>query len=186
MSKLKVKLISRGKAQVKGKDITVKKGFHVYGGNLVIDASQRVYFGPDTMLTCYGEVTIGHGFSATEIFRLTALKRITIGNHVLIGSSVTIIDCNHGMDPLVEDGYSKQEMVAHGITIEDGVWCGDHVIILPGVTIGQHSIIGAGSVVTKSIPPYCIAVGNPARVIKSWDFKDKSWKKILEREVSHG
>lgn len=184
LSKWKVKLSSRGKARVNGKNITVRKNFHLYGGNLAINASKErgVYFGPDTMLTCHGEVTIGYGFSATEKFRLTALKRILIGNNVLIGSSVTIMDCNHGMNPMIESGYSNQKMIVEGVTIEDGVWCGDHVIILPGVTIGEHSIIGAGSVVTKSIPAYCIAVGSPAKIIKRWDFDSRSWKKEVERE----
>ena len=56
--------------------------------------------------------------------------------------------------------------IAHPIKIEDGVWIGGGAILLPGVTIGRNSIIGAGSVVTRSIPPDCIAVGNPCRVIR--------------------
>ncbi len=130
------------------------------------------------MITCCGEVQIGYGFSATEFFRLTALEKVTIGNNVLIGSSVTIMDCNHGTDPDIQGGYLKQQMITGKVVIEDGVWCGDHVIILPGVTIGQHSIIGAGSIVTKSIPEYCIAVGNPAKVIKRWNAEYKRWEKL--------
>ena len=61
------------------------------------------------------------------------------------------------------------------VLLENGVWIGNSTIILPGVTIGEKSIIGAGSVVTKSIPPYCIAAGNPAKVIKKYDFNTKMW-----------
>ena len=62
--------------------------------------------------------------------------------------------------------------------IEDNVWLGDNVTVLPGVTIGRGSIIGSNAVVSKSIPPYSIAVGIPARVIKRWDEETKSWRKV--------
>lgn len=63
------------------------------------------------------------------------------------------------------DGEGLCRTIAHPIKIEDGVWIGG-AILLPGVTIGRNSIIGAGSVVMRSIPPDCIAVGNPCRVIR--------------------
>jgi acetyltransferase-like isoleucine patch superfamily enzyme len=66
------------------------------------------------------------------------------------------------------------------VRIEKGCWIGEKVIILPGVNIGKRSIIGAGSVVTKSIPEYSIAVGNPARVIKTWNKDKKQWVKENE------
>jgi acetyltransferase-like isoleucine patch superfamily enzyme len=66
------------------------------------------------------------------------------------------------------------------VRIEKGCWIGEKVIILPGVNIGERSIIGAGSVVTKSIPAYSIAVGNPARVIKTWNKDSKQWVKKNE------
>lgn len=179
MSGVKIRFISRGKVILKGSCLIIRHNFRKYGGGaLQIDASQRVYFGPNTMITCCGEVQIGYGFSATEFLRLTALEGIIIGNNVLIGSSVTIMDCNHGTDPDIQGGYLNQKMITDKVIIEDGVWCGDHVIILPGVTIGQHSIIGAGSIVTKSIPEYCIAVGNPAKVIKRWSAVNKRWERL--------
>ena len=57
-------------------------------------------------------------------------------------------------------------------------WVGEKVIIMPGVTIGDRSIIGAGAIVTRDIPPYSIAVGNPAKVIKRYNFKTHSWEKV--------
>lgn len=60
--------------------------------------------------------------------------------------------------------------ISDGIIIKDGVWIGNNVIILGGVQIGEKAIVGAGSVITHSIPSYSIAVGNPARVIKKYDF----------------
>ena len=61
------------------------------------------------------------------------------------------------------------------VKIENGVWIGNNVIILPNVTIGEKSIVGAGSVVTKSIPAYSVAVGNPAHVIKHFAFEATIW-----------
>lgn len=100
---------------------------------------------------------------------ITAIDKIIIGNGVLTGKWVTITDNGHGCSsledikirPILRKLYSKGPVI-----IEDNVWLGDKVTILPNVTIGKNSIIGANSVVTKDIPPYSIAVGNPAKVIK--------------------
>ncbi len=88
--------------------------------------------------------------------------KITIGRHVMMGKHCTIIAQNH---VYLEEGYDGYE--GKDIFIDDYVWIGDRVIILPGVTIGKHAIIGAGAVVTKNVPDYSIAVGNPAVVKKS-------------------
>ena len=66
------------------------------------------------------------------------------------------------------------------VFIEDNVWIGESVSVLPGVRIGKNSIIGANSVVTKNIPENSIAVGNPARVIKKYNFETSFWEKISE------
>ncbi len=90
-----------------------------------------------------------------------------IGSHVMMGEDVTIITRNHAFSrtdiPMMEQGFGEELPVVIG----DDCWIGDRVMILPGVHIGSHSIIGAGSVVTKDISPYSIAVGNPAKVVKS-------------------
>lgn len=101
---------------------------------------------------------------------------LTIGNNVNIGACVLIIDTDsHQMDYRMRrrdasEHFTKEELQASiksaPITIEDDVWIGAHCIILKGVTIGARSIIGAGSVVTKSIPADCIAAGNPCRAIR--------------------
>ncbi|MCB0171161.1 MAG: acyltransferase [Anaerolineae bacterium] len=89
---------------------------------------------------------------------------IRIGNHVLIGQCVNIHAENHQFNDqnlrINQQGVSYQ-----GVVIEDDVWVGSKATILDGVTIGQGAVIGAGSIVTRSIPPYSIAVGSPARVI---------------------
>jgi lipopolysaccharide O-acetyltransferase len=82
------------------------------------------------------------------------------------------------MDPEAERGYSPQDIVIKDVIIGEGVWLGQRVCVLPGVTIGAHSIIGAGGIVTRDIPPYSIAVGIPAKVIKIWNFERKCWEAV--------
>lgn len=92
---------------------------------------------------------------------------ITIGNDVLLGSGVHIYTNNHKFRDITlairEQGWDPVEPVI----INEGAWIGAGCLILPGVTIGRNAVVGAGSVVTKSIPDFCVAVGNPARVIKN-------------------
>ena len=93
-------------------------------------------------------------------------KGLTIGNNVKIGACVLLIDTDsHPIDYKVRR-VSNEGVKSAPIVIEDDVWIGAHSIVLKGVTIGARSIIGAGSVVTKSIPSDCIAAGNPCKVIR--------------------
>lgn len=91
---------------------------------------------------------------------------VVIGDNVMMGPEVVIYTTNHGHDridvPIAKQGITSPRTV----TIGNDVWIGRRVIILPGVTIGEGSILGAGAVVAKDIPPYSVAVGNPARVVK--------------------
>jgi len=92
---------------------------------------------------------------------------VSIGDDVMMGPEVVIITSNHRFDrtdcSIREQGYQEHKPV----TIEDDVWIGQRAMIMPGVTIGKGSVIGAGAVVAKYVPPYSVAVGNPCRVIKS-------------------
>ena len=103
--------------------------------------------------------------------------RIDIGNHVLIASNVQIYTATHSTkvnERLVRDGKGGLcRTLAQPVRIEDGAWIGGGAIILPGVCIGRNSVIGAGSVVTRSIPANCVAVGNPCRVIKEIDNEEE-------------
>ena len=101
-------------------------------------------------------------------------ERIVIGNHVNIGGNCTIMDTDvHQLDYLVRRGEKPANpnvpstiVQSAPVTIEDDVWIGANCLILKGVTIGARSVIGAGSVVTKSIPADSIAAGNPCKVIR--------------------
>ena len=97
---------------------------------------------------------------------------IKIGSQVLIGPGTGIFTAIHPIDPEIRaTGVEKSKP----IIIEDQVWIGGNVTILPGVTIGKGSIIGAGSVVTKDIPEMSIALGNPAKVIRKITEEDKKY-----------
>lgn len=80
----------------------------------------------------------------------------------MIAADASIITNNH-------DPYDRQLLTCRPVLIKEGAWIGAHAIVLPGVCIGRYAIVGAGSVVTKDIPDYGVAVGNPARVIRTLD-----------------
>jgi maltose O-acetyltransferase len=108
------------------------------------------------------KITIGDNFYMNAGCHL--LGDITIGKDVMIGPKTVIWGRDHGVSkdiPMKSQPHSKKP-----IMISDDVWIGANVTILKGVKIGDGAVIGAGSVVTKDIPPYAIAVGNPAKVIK--------------------
>lgn len=100
------------------------------------------------------------GFSGTVI---AAAKSIKIGNNVLCGANTTITDFDwHGLEP----DKRNQPADPKSIVIEDNVWLGLNVVVLKGVTIGENTVIGANSLVTKDIPANVIAAGNPCKVIR--------------------
>ncbi|WP_373229845.1 acyltransferase [Cohnella sp.] len=97
-----------------------------------------------------------------------------IEDDALIAGGCYISDNNHSIDPEGPQ-YAEQPLTFSPTTIGKGVWLGQNVCVLAGANIGERSIIGAGSVVRGIIPPYSIAVGAPARVIKRYSFKTKQW-----------
>ena len=95
---------------------------------------------------CY----IGFGFTALAY----SDSKIIIGDDVLIASNVLISSENHGINPELFQPYMSQKLIGANVMVGDGCWIGEKVCILPGVSIGKKSVIGAGAVVTKSIPDY--------------------------------
>ena len=110
-------------------------------------------------------ITVGENCFFGEYTCIRGQGGVTIGNGVYTGTQVQIAAVNHVYhDP---DTYIKdQGITAEGITIEDDVWLGSNVVVVDGVTIGKGCVVGAGAVVNKSLPPYSVAVGVPARVVK--------------------
>jgi maltose O-acetyltransferase len=122
--------------------------------------------------TC--QVTIGDDtFIGHEVLIVGGESRIEIGRFVDVGPRVCIVAGTHVIDMhgphSAGAGYSKD------IVIEDGVWIGANSTILGGVRLGRKCVIGAGSVVTRDIPPYTMAIGVPCRAVKIWNHEDHRW-----------
>jgi len=122
-----------------------------------------------------GDIVIGSN-SRIGISSLV-LGPILVGNNVNIGQHVILSGLNHDYQDILNEP-SMQKVFSKQIVIQDNVWIGANSVILPGISIGAHSMIGAGSVVTKDIPAYCLAVGNPARIVKQYDVEKKQWVKV--------
>lgn len=129
-------------------------------------------------------IIIGENVQINDSVHIVGSIGVRLGNNVLIASKVFISDISHGnysgdKEHDAPESIPKDRPLHHKqVLIEDNVWIGEFVSILPGVTIGKGSIIGTMSVVTKDIPPNSIAVGSPAKVIKQFNFEIKKWQKI--------
>lgn len=128
-------------------------------------------------------INIGDGVQVNDSVHVAGVHSVRIGNRVLIASKVFITDHGHGSygtdggdSPLVPP--AERPLSWAPVVIEDDVWLGEFCSVLPGVTIGKGSIIGTMSVVNRDVPPYCIAAGSPARVIKRYNFEARRWDRV--------
>jgi acetyltransferase-like isoleucine patch superfamily enzyme len=127
-------------------------------------------------------VRFGKHVSINDYVHIGAIQSVVIGDRVLIGSKVLITDHNHGSygtrgehsDPRIPPAARGLRSAA--VVIEEDVWIGELVSVLPGVCIGKGSIIGTQSTVSRDIPPYCLAAGSPARVLKRYNFSNGMWE----------
>lgn len=173
-----------------GKKCGIAPPFHTIGTHR-IKLGHRVYFGPgcrvealyamddskkDPIIIIGNRVEIGHRVV------LSAMNRLEIGDDTLIASGCYIGDCNHSIDPEVSP-YREQRMDGSQTIIGKSVWLGQNVAVLAGACIGDYAVIGANSVVRGYIPPYSMAVGSPARVVKVYDFERKAWVRA-DREMT--
>ncbi len=123
-------------------------------------------------------ISIGHDTFIGHQALITGneVARIHIGDNVDIAPRVVILSGTHDIDMV--GPHSAGPGKGMEVRIGDGVWVGANSTIVPGVTIGTKSIIGAGSVVSRDIPAFCIAVGNPCRLIKQWDADAQAFKPV--------
>lgn len=144
-----------------------------------IKIGENVHIRGKLLVYPYGEgISIGNNSYIGENTVIRAAEKIVIGNSVLIAHNVNIIDTDSHEMNYIERDVSFKLMVKVGhprykgnvettpIIIEDNVWISYNVCILKGVTIGKGAIIGCGSVVTHDIPAFCVAAGNPAKIIR--------------------
>lgn len=142
---------------------------------------QAIHLGADTLIGPYVSLSAGmvpgQVLISDEILRIgdrcligrhssiVAHLEVVIGDDVFFGPNVYVTDQNHGVDdPITPIG--RQAAGERPVSIGDGSWLGANVVVLPGVTIGRHVAVGAGSIVTSDLPDHAIAVGNPARVLR--------------------
>jgi len=147
------------------------KGFSS-GPGLIID-----------ILSKEAKLEIGYNFMAYHNLHIGTLEKVSIGDRVLVASGVYISDHSHGnysdeiqSSPL--EAPVERTLFSSPIKISDDVWLGERVTILPGVSIGKGTIVGAGAVVTSNLPDYVIAIGVPAKVVKEFNFEKKKWMPI--------
>ena len=149
----------------------------VIDDNCVIDAKgdsnqgitigSGVFIGRNTILHCKnGDIVIGDGVNIGFNCDLASSHLIEIGPRVLIAAYSYIVAGGHGFDR-ADTAIMDQGRVAKGIRIREGAWIGAGVIVQDGVTVGEDSIVGAGAVLNDSLPPKVVAVGVPARVLRS-------------------
>ena len=120
-------------------------------------------------------IYIGNNVMATANLQVFAQNSVTIEDDVMFASNILVNDGSHGYQSGTIPYKYQPVFRIDPVVIKKGCWIGQNVVIMPGVTIGEFTIIGANSVVTKSIPPHCIAAGGPAVVIKRWDMEKNEW-----------
>lgn len=106
----------------------------------------------------------------------TVIGPVTIGNQVNLAQNIVISGLNHNYRDITQP-ISKQGVTMIPVTIEDDVWIGANAVILAGITIGKHAVVAAGTVVTCNVPPYSVCAGNPGRIVRQYDFEQKTWIK---------
>ena len=137
----------------------------LFGANLGEGSSVA----PPLSGACVSSMKIGKNVLINSNLLAMARGGITIEDDVMIAANVQLISNNH-------DPYDLWVLPCKPVLIKESAWIGAGATILPGVCVGRHAVVGAGSVVTKDVPDYAVAVGNPARVIKMLDkekFKEK-------------
>ena len=161
----------------KGKNTTIRRSarmdlfpFNTFkiGANSIIEDNATINNG-------VGNVSIGDncGIGINNVI----IGPVNIGNYVMLAQNIVISGLNHGYQDVTMPPRI-QKVVTKEINIEDNVWIGANAVVTAGVTIGKHAVIGAGSVITKDIPSYCVAAGNPARVLKKYNFETGEWQKV--------
>ena len=163
-------------------DIRNKKNIDL-GKNLTTGIGCRIEGFPISD-ACEVVLKFGENVQMNDYVHITAAKSVEIGDNVLMASKIYISDCSHGSylgdsndsSPLTSP--IDRPLSVKPVKIENNVWLGEYVSVLPGVTIGQGTIVGANSVVSKSLPPNVIAVGAPAKPIKKFNFETNQWERI--------
>jgi acetyltransferase-like isoleucine patch superfamily enzyme len=138
-----------------------------------LEVGEHVLFEPDVWLTAPGRarIKIGQGTFLNLGVMIAADELVELGSHCMFANGCFVTDADHRFDdpdkPVPWQGFTSQGPTRVG----DNVWCGAHVVITGGVTVGERCVIGANSVVTHDIPPFSVAVGAPAEVLRTIEYR---------------
>lgn len=166
-----------------GKNSYILKNPQIGGGNSIF-LGENTRIGPNARLQCFKQISgeklepcikISDNVIIGRNVTISCCNSVIIMKNTMITGYVFIGDSNHGMDVESELRYEQQKMIKKEIIIGENVFIGEKAIILPGVKIGNNTIIGAGSVVTKSFGDNVMIAGNPAKIIKKYDFELHKW-----------
>lgn len=148
--------------------------FGAIGGNCHIEPTFRCDYG--------GNISIGDNFYANFDCIILDVCPVVIGNNVMFGPRVCVYTAGHPVDHGVR---ATQLEFGKPVAIGHDVWIGGNAIILPGVDIGDRAVVGAGSVVTRDIPPDTLAAGNPCRVLRAIGSRDRETWRALQAEYEN-
>jgi carbonic anhydrase/acetyltransferase-like protein (isoleucine patch superfamily) len=179
----------RGARQVRGRvfSLAVAGGFAEFGARTVLDPpvdvrgarrialGARVWVGPGSWLYAMPErsgedpvLVVGDGVRISGGCVLAAVASVRLGNDVLLARNVYVSDHSHAFEDVTRPVRVQGVAGVGPVTIGDGAWLGQGVVVCPGVTIGRGAVIGAGSVVLRDVPDHADAVGAPARVVRTF------------------
>lgn len=123
-------------------------------------------------------IRIGAGTKIQPYVHIGAVRKVTIGRGVLMASRVYITDHDHDFADPFDPVVSNARVRVAPVTIGDYAWLGEGAMVLKGVHVGERSIVGAGSIVTKDVPPLSIVVGSPAKVVQRYDEEAREWVRV--------
>ena len=141
-----------------------------------LELGPHVLLEPNVWLTAMApaRIRIGEGSFLNIGVQVAAVELVEIGAHCMFANGCFVTDANHRFDdphkPVPWQGFTSKGPTRVG----DNVWCGAHVVVTSGVTVGERCVIGANSVVTTDLPPYSIAAGSPARVLRTIEYVSSS------------
>jgi len=141
-----------------------------------LEVGPGTLFEPDVWITAPGDarVRIGAGTFLNIAVMVASVELVEIGDHCMFANGCFVTDVNHRFDdpekPVTWQGFTTKGPTRVG----DNVWCGANVVVTSGVTIGERCVIGANSVVTEDLPPFAIAAGAPARVLRTIEYADRA------------
>jgi len=182
--------------------LIMKRQFHSFGKNSVIKPvlntshADRISIGNDVNIGSFCRITVSTDFGGKKVRSkntiqlkigdnvdignnsfISANNNIQIGNHVIMSAYVFITDHDHGYENIHKNLHEQPLSEGGATIIGDNVFLGVKSSVLKNITIGAHSVVAANSVVTKDVPRYCVVAGNPAKILKRYDFKKRVWTK---------